>query len=381
MKSNYSQNQKSTTKEQKFGKTIWEDFRRGDLKRTFRQDFKDIYSFYLDEETRKKLDNMGRFKRLLYRVVWIGKSLVLKLTPARRVLLVIALLTFVFGRSDAGNADSGVEINLLFLGFIILLIILALELKDKLLAQNELAVGRAVQFALLPKQNPKWPGWEIWLFTRPANEVGGDLVDYLQIDEKRLGITLGDVAGKGLGAALYMAKLQATLRALAPTYKSFSKLGEQMNTIFCNDGLKNRFVSLVYLELEPNIGLVRVLNAGHLPPLILRGTTVEEMPHGFPALGIQHEATYKEQQIRVKQGELVLAYSDGLTEARNEDGKFYGEQSLFELLPKLHGLSTEALGQRLLQEVERFTGEARPNDDLSLMLLKYVSHKPNRKNL
>src|SRR5512138_3275825 len=95
--------------------------------------------------------------------------------------------------------------------------VLMLELKDKLLARSELEAGRTVQLALMPDRPPVVPGWDIWLYSRSANDVGGDLVDYLQIDPQRLGVMLGDVAGKGLPAALLMAKLQATLRALVST--------------------------------------------------------------------------------------------------------------------------------------------------------------------
>ncbi|MCH8962050.1 MAG: SpoIIE family protein phosphatase, partial [Bacteroidetes bacterium] len=150
--------------------------------------------------------------------------------------------------------------------------------------------GRAVQFALMPKQHPTLPGWETWLFTRPAKEVGGDLVDYLAINEDRLGLALADVAGKGLGAAMFMAKLQSTLRAIAPNFERLSDLGAAVNQIFIRDGLPGRFISLVYLEIEPEAGQVRLLNAGHLPPLVVHADSIEEMPKGAPALGLVRQA-------------------------------------------------------------------------------------------
>jgi len=139
------------------------------------------------------------------------------------------------------SIDLGVgNINVRSLGFVILLVILLLELKDKLVATDELAVGRAVQIAMLPRDNPVVSGWEIWLYTHPANEVGGDLVDYIKMDSDRWGIAIGDVAGKGLGAAMLMSKLQATLRALAPGFQELSDLGSEVNRIIYRDGLRNR---------------------------------------------------------------------------------------------------------------------------------------------
>ena len=208
---------------------------------------------------------------------------------------------------------------------------------NKLLAQHELETGRAVQFALMPAQHPTLPGWETWLYTCPANEVGGDLVDYLMVRENTLGITLGDVAGKGLGAALFMAKIQATVRAIAPNFDSLAELGEEVNHIFRRDGLPGRFVSLVYLEVVPNQGQVRVLNAGHFPPIVIRREAIDEMPKGAPALGLMPNAPFMEQSTSLEVGDLLLVYSDGVTEARNEEGEFFDDERLKALLPTLRG--------------------------------------------
>lgn len=354
------------------GKSVLSDLRWRDFKRTLRQELRDIYHFYLDKETKERLYEMGRLKKWIKQSYWILKSLILKLSPVRRVLLLISLILPIF-YTRIQTSNLGVILDLRLISFLTLLLILMLELKDKLLARDELAAARAVQFALIPREYPEISGWEIWLFTRPANEVGGDLVDYLKVSEERWGLALGDVAGKGLGAALLMAKLQATLRALAPSFKSLTKLGAQLNTIFCRLGLPNRFVSLVYIELKPGSGRVRVLNAGHLPPIVLRHDSLTEMPRGSPALGIHPEASYHDQCIELKPDDLLLVYSDGLTEARNEQGEFFGDQRLHKLLAKLQGLSAEAVGARLMTEVNDFIGDARLSDDLSLLVLKRLN--------
>lgn len=361
-----SPHQNSSKGDPKISKTIWTDLRRGDFKSTLRRNLKDIYIFYLDEDKRARLSDMWRIRRWLYLTVWLLKSMFLKLTPARRILALISVLFIIIYHNEQSS-------DLQLVGYGVLLLILMLELKDKLLAHGELATGRAVQSALMPKQNPSLSGWDIWLFTRSANEVGGDLVDYLMVSENRLGVALGDVAGKGLGAALLMAKLQATLRALAPNFDSLAELGAQINAILYRDGLPERFASLVYIELKPDSGQVRILNAGHLPPIALQGDKLNEMPLGAIVLGIIPESTYNEQLIELHPGDLLLVYSDGLTEACNEQGEFFGNQRLSEMLPKFKGLSAEAAGARLLAEVEQFIGNAPPSDDLSLVLLKRLS--------
>jgi len=347
-----------------------EDLFKNDLVRTFRQDFNDLYAFYLDRERREKLAAMGWLRRGIWLSAWLLKSMFLKLTPARQLLFILSVFFFFAPQItwDQGNLHFNVEARLL--GFFIILLVLMLELKDKLLAKDELAVGRAVQMALLLDRAPEIPGWDVWLYTRPANDVGGDLVDYLDVGGGRTGLALGDVAGKGLGAALLMAKLQATLRALAPGARDLAGLGGQVNRIFCRDGLPNRFATLLYLELAGDGGSIGLLNAGHLPPLAVRATGVDTLAPVAAPLGVLIDETFTEQSIDLAPGELLLAYSDGLTEAHDIHNELYDDARLLALAPELYGLSAEAAGRRLLADVDRFAGEARARDDLSLILIR-----------
>lgn len=353
----------------KLHKTILEDLRKGGFKRSIRQDLKNITDFYIDRKTRERLRGMGRIRRGFHLWFWLLKSLILKLNPTRRLLLVLSLFfAFFFVQVRTGNLF--INSGLLFFGYLILLLILMLELKDKLLAQDELAAGRRVQFALMPDENPDFSGWDIWLFTRPANEVGGDLVDYLVIDDDRMHLVIGDVAGKGLGAALLMARLQATFRAFAPNFETVSKIGNEMNRLFCRDGLPSRFVSLVYLELRAGQDKIRLINAGHLPPLMIHGGEVQELPHGQTALGLTRDQLYEEHTVRLTPGDCLIVYSDGLTEARNSLGHFFGDNRLKNLCLQLHGYPAGKMGHGLIDSVDRFAGEARQNDDLSIIILK-----------
>lgn len=330
---------------------------------TVRKDFQELKESFLDDNQKKRLEKMNLFKRGFYIFGWLLKILFLKLTRVRRLLLIFGIILIISGNSESGDNNN-------ILGILFILFILMLELKDKLLAKDELQAGRAVQDALLPQKNPAIPGWDIWLYTRPANDVGGDLVDFIKISETRFGLSLGDVAGKGLPAALFMAKLQASLRALAPDYKSLSKFCLKINQIFCRDGLPDKFASLVYLELESNKNEVKLVNAGHLPPVIFKDKKTKEMPKGGPALGLTKNANYPEHKTDLQKGELLIVYSDGLTEARNKQGDFWGDQKLLDLLPEINQLKAEEIGERLLKEVDLFTGDAKIHDDLSLIILK-----------
>lgn len=358
-------------KEPKIIETLMDDLRHSDFKRTIRRDFKELKEFMLTDERHKRLEEMGRVKQWLYLSWWLLKSLILKLTPTRRLLLALGLL-FFWMQANIGYSDHSVRINIHLLGGFILLFVLMLELKDKLLARKELEAGHAVQKALMPERTPHVPGWKLWLFSRSANEVGGDLVDFIKLTDDRFGIALGDVAGKGLRAALLTAKLQATLRALVPDFTSLSEFGVKLNQIFCRDSLPNIFASFVYLEFQPNSGVVRVVNAGHIPPVVVRGIKVEGMEKGGAALGILPEAMFVEQRIDLQVNDVLIVYSDGLTEAQSEDGEFFGEQRLLNLLPTLSRFSVEQIGERLVAEVDSFLGEARANDDLSIALLKRI---------
>lgn len=346
------------------GKTILDDLKRGDFERTLRRDIKELRGFMLTEEREKRLKDMKPLKRWLYISWWFLEGLILKLTATRRILLLIGILLLV--ANPGSNTNEGAHL----LGGLVLLFIIMLELKDKLLAHEELEAGHAVQNALMPERTPQLAGWSLWLFARSANEVGGDLVDFIQISPDRAGVTLGDIAGKGLRAALLTAKLQATIRALAPDFISLSELGAKLNFIFCRDSLPNLFASVVYADIQPNSGTLRLLNAGHLPPIILRGGRMEKTDKGGMALGLSPQATFSEQRIELGSNDLVLIYSDGLTEARNEEGSFYGEQRLLDLLPQLVTYLPQQIGEHLMAEVDRFIGDARAYDDITIAILK-----------
>ena len=348
---------------------VIDELRVADLPRTLRQDLRDLYSFYLTEERREQLASMGTLKGIFWFWGWLLKSLLMKLSPTRRLLLLVALALLIWGEWAVRMGSVQLVIYTRVAGVFLILFVLMLELKDKLLATDEIEVARQVQLALLPRQHPQPAGWSVWSHTRPANEVGGDLVDYIDLGNGRLGVALGDVAGKGLGAALLMAKLQATLRAMALDCSSLADLGERLNVVLLRDGLDNRYSTLFYLQMSDDAGSLRYLNAGHNPPYLLLGDRIEDLKASCPPLGMMAGARFAEGHLELQPGESLIAYSDGVTEARDTRDEEFGAERLRALLPGLRGLPAPRAGQILLAEIERFLGETRPHDDLSLVVL------------
>ncbi len=352
----------------------WSDMRHSSLLRSTRRTFEDLQAFYLTEAQRDSLGRMRTLQRYAHLVWWLFKALFFKLTPTRRVVLIVALvLTVAAGFRFSIGRDVEASVHVPFVGAALLLVLLMLELRDKLMARNELEAGRAVQMALMPEETPAIAGWDVFLYTRPANDVGGDLVDCLSLGNGRYGISLADVAGKALPAALLMAKVQATLRALCTEFASLTELGTHVNRILCRDGLPDRFVTLVYVDIGRNTGQIRLLNAGHMPPVVLRQGRADTLQPGNMAMGLLSSAEFTEQACEVGPGEALVVYSDGVTEAMNEAGEFFGDERFQALLPGLAPLSASAIGERILSEVRTFVADAKVHDDLSLVVLKRIA--------
>ncbi|MGA7162009.1 MAG: PP2C family protein-serine/threonine phosphatase [Bacteroidota bacterium] len=363
-------NTQSSQSEPRLRDTLRDDFSRGGYWNTFRKEFRGLKEFYIDEEKKRRLDAMPQIKRWLYLNGWLLKSMLMKLNPFRRIVLVVGIILLLWSPVLI-MTNKRIEItDFHLIGGAVILLVLMLELKDKLVARDELGAGKRVQQALMPEQSPSVPGWALWIYSRPANEVGGDLIDFLRQSENRFGLALADVSGKGLQAALIMAKLQATLKALAPDYESIGKLITKLNSIVHRDGLPNSFASLVYAEISPDSGTLRFVNAGHLPPILLSAGGLREMPKGGAALGLMGSTVYEERQVELQVGDVFFVYSDGLTEASNEQGDFFGSERLLKRLPLLRGRSPEEIGKSLLGEMDFFVKDAPPNDDVSLVILK-----------
>ena len=247
-----------------------------------------------------------------------------------------------------------------------------LELKDKLLAKDELSAGRKIQEALMPDKSPRLDGWSIWLYSQPANEVCGDLVDFFELEENRTLVFMSDVAGKGLNAALLTTKLQAVIRSLANDYKG-KQLISKVNSVFYRESLRSIFATLLFIEIEKGSDSLKIVNAGHLPPYIVKDEKLYEMEKGHTALGLLKNTEYKLQLENFKRGDMIVIFSDGVTESKNKKGDFFGAERLKTSIIKNLNISVNNLGNLILNEINAFSKDTRQSDDISLIIIKKTS--------
>jgi hypothetical protein len=365
---------KTEEKEPGLGETLLKDIRGSNIFSDLRTEGREIRDFYLSDEKRDRLRSMSHLKAWFFISWWILKSMFLKLTPFRRILLVFGIfLTITATRINYNDSGAGVTRDVggtVFVGLIAILLVLMLELKDKLLAHSELREGRAIQRALQPESTPSVRGWKIWLFTRPANEVCGDIIDFFSFDGEKYGIATGDVAGKGLGAALLMVKIQATVRALAPEVATIRDLATKLNVILLRDRIPTRFASLIFLEIASGSETIHYINAGHMPPLLISAGGIQEFPKGNPALGLAPDVTFDEKTMSLIPGQTLVLYSDGVTEAENGTGEVYGLERFKAACTSFRNLDAATFGERIISDLEAFVSGARRKDDISLAILQ-----------
>lgn len=360
--------QQNNTYNQNSGK-MFENINNVNIKNDFKREYRDLKDFYLDDDKKDQLKSMGKFKRFFFQAGYLFSSIFQKLTPFRKILVVLGVVLLFLARTS-GTGNDGGSSNTALIGGLLIFFVLVLELKDKLVATEELIAGKNIQRALMPVESPEIDGWDIFLYTSSANEVSGDLVDYLKLGEDKAAITIADVAGKGLSAALLTAKLQATIRAFADTVGNTAQLAEKTNKIFNRDSLPNIFASMIYIEFNPSNNILSFTNAGHLPPVILREDGLTELPKGDAALGLLQKGAYKNNSAELKENEMFIVYSDGITEAQNDMGMFYGKERFLQVLKNGKNKTASELGYMIVSSVRLFRGEAKMSDDLSLVIIK-----------
>ncbi len=237
--------------------------------------------------------------------------------------------------------------------------------------EKELQGAAEIQKKLLPVTTPGFAGYEVAGYNLPCREVGGDYFDFIERGPDRLGIAIGDVSGKGMGAALLMATVRASFRAQVGAIPGIQELIGSLNETILQSANPNNFVSFVYAEIEGGTGKVRYVNAGHNSPLLVRATgEVERLNPDGLILGVFAGARYAESGVTLEKGDLLVAYSDGVTETQNEDGEEFGEERLVGLIREHRQSSAERLQDLVSDSIRVFAGEAPQYDDITLVVLK-----------
>ncbi|HET7087664.1 MAG TPA: GAF domain-containing protein [Anaerolineae bacterium] len=243
--------------------------------------------------------------------------------------------------------------------------------------EQELRVARKIQESFLPERCPSLPGWQIAAFWRSARQVGGDFYDFIPLRDgtDRLGIAIADTADKGVPAALFMALSRTLLRAAAIGGRGAAEALTRTNDLILADARSDLFVTIFYIIVDASSEMVRFANAGHNPTLLVRA--VSPIPeylteHGM-ALGVMPDVTFEEQSLAVGQGDVVVLYTDGVTEARNEAGEEFGLERLERCVIDNMSGSVDDIVQAIKDALRAHVGDEPPFDDITFVVLKRVN--------
>jgi phosphoserine phosphatase RsbU/P len=238
---------------------------------------------------------------------------------------------------------------------------------------RELEIAREVQEHLFPQQLPSVAGLDYCGQCRPAREVGGDYYDFLELPGGRLGLAIGDVSGKGVGAALMMASLEASLRALASVVDEPAELMDRVNSLVRQASSANRYVTLFYAQYDPASRRLSYVNAGHNPPIVLRNSSgsyqVLRLETGGPVIGLL-PYRYQQGSFSHEIGDLVVLFTDGISESMNSRSEEWGEDRLIEFTKRSHGVSALETMRRILAAAEAFAAGASQHDDMTVVVLR-----------
>lgn len=236
---------------------------------------------------------------------------------------------------------------------------------------RELTIARRIQLSFLPDRDPGWPGFDVSGYNLSSEEVSGDFFDYIPISDSNWGIVIADVSGKGVPASLIMSSLRAALWAEVHNTYSLAEICGRVNNFLYQSLGETEFVTAVYGVLNLEERLFTYSNAGHFPPIHLRGEdVVEYLEEGGLILGAFPDAVYQESWIRIAPGDLLLFYTDGSVEAQDATGDEFGRDRLVEALQKMRHLPARQIRTELVAAVRQFSGQDQLADDLTFIVIK-----------
>lgn len=251
---------------------------------------------------------------------------------------------------------------------------LFIETLEKQKLEEEMALARNIQVRLLPKTMPDLSNILIHGINVPSKQVGGDYFDIINIDSNCLGITIADVSGKGMGAALLMSNLQASLQSLAKENYSLDKLVGRINNVIYQNTDPEKYITFFYGQLDKKTLTFDYVNAGHNPPYLLhKDGTMDELITGGIILGMMPDMPYEIGTCQLKKGDMLMLYTDGVTETMTLDDEEYEETRLINFLTRT-GLSKkpEEINNDLILELERFASGAPQNDDITILTIQVI---------
>jgi len=323
-----------------------------------------------------------RSQRAWYVIKTLFWAIVEKLSPARRVLLLLGLICVFFPavgftyKNQANEIHVG-ELDLHVWGALLILLVLLLELADRVVMKRDLEIAKDIQAWLLPGAPLQMSGYGIAYATRPANTVAGDYYDVIlrpgaTRSEDRVLFAVADVAGKSIPAAMLMATFQASLRTLASGPVPLAQLVSELNRYASSNSQGGaRFTTAFLAELDPATGGVAYVNAGHNVPILRRSSgTVERPSVGGIPIGVLASASYEVGTTKLGSGDWLVIFTDGVVEAVNAKGEEYGEAELIRVADRGAALRPADLLKNILAALDGYVGNTPQHDDMTCLLLK-----------
>jgi phosphoserine phosphatase RsbU/P len=317
-------------------------------------------------------------RRRVRRWFRIGSAIIFglakRLSPLRRLLFVLAFIAFFVSLAGLAMRMEEVPVRTfaeIAATFIVMTLLLAMELIDKIKMRDELVLARELQASLIPKRPPQVPGWDIASFNHIANTVGGDIYDFIPLPDGRVAVLFGDASGHGMAAGLVMAVAHAAFRTQLDVDPSPAAITGSLNRILCRTGGSRSFFSCCYVLLSPN-GEFGATLAGH-PPILkvdAAGKIADRIERGAYPLGVKSGILWEELQGTLAPGERLLLHSDGLTEARNTTDSEFGDNYVEAIAGWHPEASAQGLVDELVAEWRAFTMGKPVDDDMSIAVIR-----------
>lgn len=364
----------------RFWTRVTEGMHADELWKQFITDARSSYRLYSKEVDAERVAGMSKGKHFIHVVGQFFWAILEKLSPARRVLLLVAIVLILFPggeatwRGEAGKVSF--SLNTHFYGGLLMFVLLILEVGDRVVMKRDLQIAKEIQTWLLPAVPPAIPNLEIAFATRPANTVAGDYYDVFPrsgaADTQNYIFAMADVAGKSIPAALLMATIQSSLKTLAAGPLPLPELVSRMNQYACSNSQNGRRFTTAFLgEYDPATRTLTYVNAGHNPPVLRRQSgAIERLEQGGIPLGILENSPYAAGSAVLQPGDWLVIFTDGVIEAENNRADEYGEDRLLFVVHTGAQLGPPQLLQSIMTDLDRFVAGAPQHDDVTCMLVK-----------